>query len=367
MSMKIAVVLQHREKSTPKPWRFNPSDIQNYCLADVEEDVLKLFPDVAKRGSRLIFRYKDSLVGEVELESDRDLRDCLQSFTEESDVKYKTFYLTEKRKPRDLPTSSDPASPKVKKKRESENLTATKEHIEATLANTVKEVGLSSDDQPLYIDAEDNLVKCKWCGKNFAGSNQVRCINQHVRKSVSHRRARQQHLPSDEGAQAPFLEMDSIDDTSVDHSKLEYGDDIVEVYLNTEPQDGCQGIYDKKYVELFIKTNQKTAEKLWEDIRKESSGFTDITVDVICTCCNSYQNWRSTHPSENTDLVEYIASQATYKVFPNKTVSVLEKGVEVQYTGAVHSNICTGRALGNGEHPYQCDPCYSLITSLFCQ
>ena len=70
------------------------------------------------------------------------------------------------------------------------------EHIEATLANTVKEVGLSNDDQPLYIDLEDNLVKCKWCGKNFAGSNQVRCINQHVRKSVSHRRARQQHLPS---------------------------------------------------------------------------------------------------------------------------------------------------------------------------
>jgi len=73
---------------------------------------------------------------------------------------------------------------------------ALQEQIEATLANTVKEVGLSSDEQPLYIDIEDNLVKCKWCGKNFAGSNQVRCINQHVRKSVSHRRARQQHLPS---------------------------------------------------------------------------------------------------------------------------------------------------------------------------
>jgi len=53
-------------------------------------------------------------------------QDCLQSFTEESDVKYKTFYLTEKRKPRDLPTSSDPASPKVKKKRESENSTVSK-------------------------------------------------------------------------------------------------------------------------------------------------------------------------------------------------------------------------------------------------
>ena len=50
------------------------------------------------------------------------MQDCLQSFTEESDLKYKTFYLTEKRKPRDLPTSSDPASPKVKKKRESDTI-----------------------------------------------------------------------------------------------------------------------------------------------------------------------------------------------------------------------------------------------------
>jgi len=50
----------------------------------------------------------------------------LQSFAEETDPKYKTFYLTEKRKPRDLPTSSDPASPKAKKKKESENSTLTK-------------------------------------------------------------------------------------------------------------------------------------------------------------------------------------------------------------------------------------------------
>jgi len=131
--------------------------------------------------------------------------------------------------------------------------------------------------------------------------------------------------------------------------------------------DGCQGIYDKKYVELFKETNQKTAEKLWEDIRKESSGFMDIKVDVMCSCCSSYQIWKSTHPSENTDLLGYIASQATYRVYPTKTVSVSDKGVEVQYIGTVHSTICTGRAPGNGEHPYQCDHCYSLITSLYCQ
>lgn len=127
----------------------------------------------------------------------------------------------------------------------------------------------------------------------------------------------------------------------------------------------CQGIYNGKYVELFVKTSQKTAEKLWEDVRKESAGFSDITVDVMCSCCSSYPSWKAAHPNEDTDLVEYIASQATYKVFPNKTVSVLEKGVVVQYNGTVHSTICTGRALGSGQHPNQCDACYSLITSLF--
>ena len=74
MSIKIAVVLQQGEKTTRKPWRFNPSDIAAYRLADVEEDILQLFPDVAKKDCRLTIQYKDSLVGDVELESDRDLQ-----------------------------------------------------------------------------------------------------------------------------------------------------------------------------------------------------------------------------------------------------------------------------------------------------
>ena len=74
MSIKIAVVLQQGEKTTRKPWRFNPSDISSYRLTDVEEDILRLFPDVAKRDCKLTFHYKDSLVGDVELESDRDLQ-----------------------------------------------------------------------------------------------------------------------------------------------------------------------------------------------------------------------------------------------------------------------------------------------------
>ena len=74
MSVKIAVILQQGDKTIRKPWRFNPSDITTYRLSDVEEDILQLFPDVAKRDSRLTIHYKDSLVGDVELESDRDLR-----------------------------------------------------------------------------------------------------------------------------------------------------------------------------------------------------------------------------------------------------------------------------------------------------
>lgn len=74
MSIKIAVVLQQGDRSTRKPWRFNPSDISTYRLSDVEEDILKLFPDVAKRDSRLTFQYKDSLIGDIQVESDRDLQ-----------------------------------------------------------------------------------------------------------------------------------------------------------------------------------------------------------------------------------------------------------------------------------------------------
>ena len=83
MSIKIAVVLQQGDKSTRKPWRFSPSDISTYRLADVEEDILQLFPDVAKRDSRLTFKYKDSLVGDVQIESDRDLqvRKIIMDFT----------------------------------------------------------------------------------------------------------------------------------------------------------------------------------------------------------------------------------------------------------------------------------------------
>jgi len=66
--------------------------------------------------------------------------------------------------------------------------------MENTLANAEKEVGLPNEEQPLYIDEEDGLIKCKWCGKNFSGSQQMRCINQHVRKSATHKQARKKFL-----------------------------------------------------------------------------------------------------------------------------------------------------------------------------
>ena len=62
------------------------------------------------------------------------------------------------------------------------------------MANAEKEIGLPDEEQPLYIDEEDGLIKCKWCGKNFSGSQQMRCINQHVRKSAAHRQARKKFL-----------------------------------------------------------------------------------------------------------------------------------------------------------------------------
>ena len=59
-------------------------------------------------------------------------------------------------------------------------------------------------DQPLYIDEMDECVKCSWCPP-WKGSRMAKVINQHMRKSVSHSKARNKSLniedPSTQGVQ----------------------------------------------------------------------------------------------------------------------------------------------------------------------
>ena len=53
-----------------------------------------------------------------------------------------------------------------------------------------KKDSLEANDQPLYIDAESESIKCHWCA-SFKGSIEARVINQHVKTSKSHSKHRQ--------------------------------------------------------------------------------------------------------------------------------------------------------------------------------
>ena len=62
-----------------------------------------------------------------------------------------------------------------------------------------------------------------------------------------------------------------------------------------------------------------------------------------------------------TKLKEQAKIPVHYKVYADKTVKVVIDDKEVVYTGTIHSVNCSGNALSNGRHPYQCSHCYSLV------
>lgn len=72
-----------------------------------------------------------------------------------------------------------------------------------SLAKCDKE-DISEGDQPIHIDEALDTIKCRWC-PTWGGSQAVKVINQHVRKSKSHLAARIKELnlvePISEGAQ----------------------------------------------------------------------------------------------------------------------------------------------------------------------
>lgn len=65
------------------------------------------------------------------------------------------------------------------------------------LATADKE-NIEDEDEPLYIDKKDNVIKCFWC-KQFCGSKMLKHVNQHTRKSVSHLQARKEKLRQGDG------------------------------------------------------------------------------------------------------------------------------------------------------------------------
>ena len=122
----------------------------------------------------------------------------------------------------------------------------------------------------------------------------------------------------------------------------------------------CYGIYNTQYVELLASKQHHAIEELWTQGR---SSETDANCDVKvqCICCKTYDNWKSRHPSEHKLLQESVAKQEGYEFLPDEKVVVLENGLEVEYTGVIHSTSCTDTATN---HPYQCNPCHTLINKI---
>ena len=94
---KVAVVLhqgsEEEEALNRKVWRYSTEEIQQYSLAQVEEELLLLFPSLREKGLRLNIYYRDSFVGRVKLDGDADVHAALTAFSEESDLNFRTFHV----------------------------------------------------------------------------------------------------------------------------------------------------------------------------------------------------------------------------------------------------------------------------------
>ena len=122
----------------------------------------------------------------------------------------------------------------------------------------------------------------------------------------------------------------------------------------------CAGVYDWIYKQLYDDGNSgcTTAKKLWENHRLAENDPDGITVN--CNCCKQHEVWKESHSIDFQRFKDIANEPIYYKIFSSKKV-VIENGNDIVYTGTIHSVACTGKALSNGDHPFQCDPCHSLV------
>ena len=66
---RVAVVLHLRDKeigpTVKKVWRFRKNGIEEYTRAQVQSEIVDLFPDIQRRGLHLELWYTDDLAGDV--------------------------------------------------------------------------------------------------------------------------------------------------------------------------------------------------------------------------------------------------------------------------------------------------------------
>ena len=79
-----------------KVWRYNDQIVNQYSRDRVEQELTELFQS---RGFRLELSYKDSLVGNITIDGDRDMQAALKAFSEEESLSFRTITVKECIKP----------------------------------------------------------------------------------------------------------------------------------------------------------------------------------------------------------------------------------------------------------------------------
>ena len=41
--------------------------------------------------------------------------------------------------------------------------------------------------EPLYVDVEAGVIRCKWCKQHWKGATEVKVVNQHCKRSAFHK------------------------------------------------------------------------------------------------------------------------------------------------------------------------------------
>ena len=74
--IKVALAYKHEQSSThvAKVWRFYSRMLDSYNLAKVKEELLEYFPEIAARHLTLKLNYRDSFVGMISIDTDKDLK-----------------------------------------------------------------------------------------------------------------------------------------------------------------------------------------------------------------------------------------------------------------------------------------------------
>ena len=90
------------------------------------------------------------------------------------------------------------------------------------------------------------------------------------------------------------------------------------------------------------------------------------TITVDCSCCTTYLEWKTKHPTLAKHLQRAADTSLIYEINPNEIVTVVVDGEEHQYRGTIRASTaapqgpCQGVAVKGGKHPYICVACDAL-------